>query len=445
MVSVESTLLELNSPAAALPSATPAENRSWVFRLVDIAGQSVSVLFGIASLIFLLAVVANIPILQVLSFGYLLEVTGRLARKQPLRDSFVGLRKAARMGGIILGAWLLLWPARFLSQVWLEAYIIDPTSNQTLCLRVAQFAVIALVVAHLFCAAVCGGRLRYFFWPIVAPFSFAIWFVRRFAGVPWFRRILRFTIGWISPRLVDDVCNAAPIGEWFLPSIVWKRFRAGRLFTDARDDLWAFVNGLRPGYYFWFGLKGFIGSLLWLLVPTLLLINATSASGPATVIGGLLGGFIAVPVFSLLPFLQAHFAVDGRLSRFTEVRAVLKNVGRAPIAHLFALLLTLALALPLFLLKVERIPDDLLWTLSIVFIVFTWPAKWITGWAYRRGAFGQKPRKWWIRIPTWGLLLLVSFAFVFLMFFTRYITWNGANSLLENHVFLLPAPFWLGS
>lgn len=435
----------MNSDIALQPATSTVGElpRSWPFRLSDAISRCTSILFGVVSLIFLLAVVANIPILQVLSFGYLLEVTGRLARRQPLRDSFVGLSKAARIGAILLGSWLLLLPIRMLSTIWLDAYLIDPTSPQQSFLRAVEFVLILLVVAHIFCAVLCGGKLRYFFWPVVAPLSFLLWLVRRLARRPFCRHLLDLTVGRVSPRLVNDICRAQPVRDWFLPAIVWSRVRSGGWFAEARDRLWCFVVGLRVQHYAVLGAKGFLGTALWLLVPTWLLISATAGDGPLAALAGVCGSLVAVPVFSLLPFMQAHFAVDGKLGRFLECRAVLKNMGRAPLMHWFALLLTLLLALPLFLLKVERIPDDLMWSLSVFFVVFIWPAKWLTGWAYRRGAMGSQPRRWWIRYPIWGLLLATSFLFVLLMFFTRYITWNGAASLLENHVFLLPAPFWL--
>ena len=222
-----------------------------------------------------------------------------------------------------------------------------------------------------------------------------------------------------------------------------KKIRRGGAYQAARDGFWNFFAQLNLGYYFRLGIKGFVGTGLWLLIPTALLVVSTSLDGAAAVITGLIGGSIAIPVFSVLPFLQAHFAVDGKMRRFLEVKPVVKNIGKAPIAHVIALLLTLVFALPLFLLKIEEIPAELLWSLSVVFVVFTWPARIIVGWAYALGTKREQPHRWWIRYPILTLAVPICFAFVFVLFFTRYITWNGALSLIENHVFLLPAPFWL--
>ncbi len=433
-----------NEPAGPLiEDISQQRKRSWVFRIIDLIGVGTSRLFGIVSVIFLLAVAANIPIVQFLSFGYLLEVTGRLARRQKLRTAFIGLQKAARIGSAVLGAWLLLIPLRFASQFWLDAYLIDPSSPQTRLMRVLQIVLIVLTVAHIAAAWFCGGKLRYFFWPIVAPFSFMVWIARRFAGSSKFRWVLRYTVGLLSPGIVDDICGVQPISDWFLPAILWKKILKGGAYQSARDSVWDFFASLNLPYYFWLGLKGFIGTCCWLLIPTALLVMSTNLDGPLAVLTGVFGSLIAIPVFSILPFIQAHFAVDGRFDRFLEVRKVIKNMGRAPFSHILALLLTLLFALPLFLLKVEEIPTELLWTLSIVFVMFTWPARFVIGWAYGRGTVREQPHRWWIRYPVFMLAVPISFVFVFVLFFTRYITWNGAWSLVENHVFLLPAPFWL--
>ena len=77
------------------------------------------------------------------------------------------------------------------------------------------------------------------------------------------------------------------------------------------------------------------------------------------------------------------------------------------------------------------------------FIIFSWPARLALGWAYRRGKNAPRSRPWWIRYPMLLASVPVAFAFAIILTLTRYVSWNGALSLFENHVFLLPAPFWL--
>ncbi len=416
---------------------------SWVFRLLSGVSRALTHSFGIVSVIFLLAVAASIPIIQLVSFGYLLEVSGRLARRQSFRDAMIGLNKASKLGGIVLGTWLTLLPIRFVSELWHESYLIDPTSSQTTGMRIAQVALIALALTHIAMAWSCGGKLRYFFWPIIAPCSFSIWLVRRIAGASVFRSILNVSVGWMSPHLVNDICNAKPIGDWFVPAILFKQIKAGNLYARMRDSVWDFAVSLNLPSYFMLGLKGFVGSFAWLLLPTVLLVAASYTEGGTALLTGIFGVLFAIPIFMMLPFLQTHYAKEGTLKSFLEVRAVFKNFGRAPLAHISALLLTVVLALPLFFLKIEQIPSELLWTLSVVFIMFSWPARMSVGWAYRRGVKRESPTKWWLRYPVFFLAAPVALSFALIFTLTRYVSWNGAMSLYENHVFLLPAPFWM--
>ncbi|HMC12220.1 MAG TPA: hypothetical protein VKH44_13055, partial [Pirellulaceae bacterium] len=53
-------------------------------------------LFGLVSLLACLAVLAAIPIVNLLSLGYLLEASGRVARSGRLRDGFIDIGKFAR-------------------------------------------------------------------------------------------------------------------------------------------------------------------------------------------------------------------------------------------------------------------------------------------------------------------------------------------------------------
>ena len=120
---------------------------------------------------------------------------------------------------------------------------------------------------------------------------------------------------------------------------------------------------------------------------------------------------------------------------------MLRNFRRAPIAHITALLLSLLFALPLFLLKIEEIPADLLWTLSVVFVVFSWPSRIAVGAAYRRGTRKTNGGRWWIRWPQILMAVPISAAFVAILFFSRYIAWHGAFSMIENHVFSFAGTF----
>jgi hypothetical protein len=397
----------------AYPSVLPVRMTPW--RAVAIAfNKVVWVLewpFGVATLILGLAVLAALPLLGFLSLGYLLEAGGRIARTDPerqrllyarkrnwfirrllagwllLRESFFGVRKAARVGGMVVGVGLMMLPLQLLSSLYVSAQIIAPDGPAARGWKAALIAVTVLVGMHIAMALARGGRLRYFFW----PFNI-IWLVRRIAR--------------------------------------------GGYYAAARDGVWDFVVSLRLPYYWWLGFRGFVGGLIWLVIPVSLL-----AAGRHNPLFGFVGGVWLALVLLGLPFLQMRFAAERRFQACFELGAVLSRFGRAPWAFAFALFVTLLFSLPLYLLKIEMVPREAAWLPCLFFIVFIWPTRLLSGWAYARGGRRETPRNWFFA-ATGLLAMLPSAAFyVLLVLLTQYTSWEGAGSLYEQHAFLLPVPF----
>jgi hypothetical protein len=146
-------------------------------------------------------------------------------------------------------------------------------------------------------------------------------------------------------------------------------------------------------------------------------------------------------VLLYLPFLQAHFAAEGRFVAMFEVGRVRQFFRRAPLAFWFSLLITLLFALPLYLLKIEVTPGEVAWMSSLVFVMFIYPARLLTGWAVSRGERRETPRfflfRWLSRLGA----LPVAGTYAIIVYFTQYFTWYGSWSLFEQHAFLVPAPF----
>ena len=165
-------------------------------------------MFGLLSLVVALAVLATLPVLQFLSLGYLLEVGGRVVRERSPASGFVGVRKAARLGGIVLGAWLVLLPLRFVSLMVDSARLIAPGQPGRSWLDAGIWILYSAGIATCFAALLRGGRFRHFLWP--API-----------------------------RLV-------------------RRLAAPGAYAAARDAVWDYVVGLRLPYYFWLGVRGFL-------------------------------------------------------------------------------------------------------------------------------------------------------------------------------------------
>ncbi len=382
---IEAELVEVAAPPAV--DSTALEDRRGIFRrVVSGVRQAVEWIFGCAALIVGLAILATIPVAQFLSLGYLLEVSGRIARTGRLRNGFVGVRKAARLGGFVLGAWICLWPLRGISTLLTSARIIDPESPMSQRLGLGLLVGTVLISVHIASVAWRGGRLRSFLWP--AP--------------------IRFVRSLFSRQA----------------------------YADARDALARFVTSLRLPYYFWLGARGFVGGWIWLAVPVTML--ALTREAPLL---GLLGGMLLTFMILYVLIAQTHFAAENRFGAMFEWRALRRTFKHAPVAFLTALVAALVFATPLYLFKIEITPREATWLPSLFFIVFAWPARILSGWAYARGRRRERPRFILVRWAARLAMLPVAALFAFITFITQYTSWYGVWSLYEQHAFLVPAPF----
>ncbi|MEQ8791094.1 MAG: hypothetical protein RIC55_32835 [Pirellulaceae bacterium] len=420
------------------------DERTFPFRVLDFCGSAAEWIFGAACMILLLAFLATVPVLQLLSLGYLLEASGRIARSGRLRDGFVDYRKAARVGGVILGTSLMLLPLWFISSLWYDAQLIDPTGLTARNWRIAQLILTVLLVGHVMVAWFCGGRLRHFFWPLTAPLAIASWIVKEVCRVAIKASTKGKTRRTFGERFVADIGRTLPLDRWwFVPAIVIARLRERNLYVAARDSLWEFVVGLRLPHYFWLGLRGFAGAVIWLFVPISLLAVSTSLPPVGGVLLGLLGGLLLSTVLVYLPFLQTNFAAENRFRTLFDVLSVHGFYRRTPFALFFALLVTLAGALPLYLLKIEATPREVAWLPSLVFVAFILPARLLTGWAVGRARHRQPPRWLFFRIISHLFAMPaipIAMTYALIVFVSQYVSWYGAFSLYEQHAFLVPVP-----
>jgi len=364
------------------------------FDLVRTVFSAVGWLFGLASLLVVLAALAAIPVLQFLSLGYMLEAAARVARTGKLRNGFIGIRLLGRVGGAVAASWLLVLPIRFLADVARSAEIIDPDGKSAAQWRFAAYAVAAVTMFHISMAVARGGKVRYFLW----PFNFV--------------------------------------------NVLIRVFRGGA-YAAARDTTWDTVMSLRLPHYFWLGFRGFVGALVWLLIPVSMLAVGHATFGLAPVIG-FFGGVGLAVVLLYLPLLQLRLATENRFRAAFEWLAVRRTYARAPWAITFAFIITLAFALPLYLLKIEVVPDEAQWLPALIFMAFIFPARLLMGWAVGRAnrRSEYQYRHWFFRVTGKLPLLPVAGFYVLIVFFSQYTSWNGVLSLYEQHAFLLPVPFF---
>lgn len=364
---------------------------SWIRWLIAAIFSGIESLLGLVSLLIGLAFLAAVPILQFLSLGYLLESGGRVARTGQLRQGFIGLRQAAQMGSLVLGSWLVLLPVRLVSGVVQSAWVIDPGGEGARRCRLILLFLIGLTALHLIATWSRGSRLLYFFWP--------------------------FNVLWMV-----------------------RRIRQGNFWGQSRDAVWDTFASLRLPYYFWLGCRGFLGALIWLIVPVSLLALGRLGT-PGAIFLGLIGSALFIGVVLYLPFLQIRLASTNRLKAVFAMGAVTQDYCRAPWAMSFAFVVTLLSALPLYLLKIEMIPRDAAWLVSLFFVAFIFPARLLTGWAVARAQLRPAPRHWFFRwtgrLPLWTAAIF----YVLVVYFTQFTSWYGIWSLYEQHAFLLPVPF----
>ncbi len=413
-VELESPLTTESGLDSSAPAAVPV--RSWIQWVLGSLGLAFRTMFGLASLLFLLAAVATVPIVQMMSLGYLLEVSGRVAREGRLRAGVFGWSKAGRVGSVILGGALIFSPLLLVNHLSYVAYVVDASGAPTQSLHTLAVVATLALAAHGLSAWYAGAKLRHLLWPLWFPVVFY--------------RLLR---------------GRRPARVWFPPAMIWRAIREGRLYAEARDAFWTTITGWRLPYYFWLGLRGFLGGVAWLILPVSCLVYALDRGRGVAPLIGVIGGVLFVIVLFYLPFLQVQFAADRRLRSMFEVRRVRAAFGRAPLAFLLALILTLVLATPLYLLKIEYTPREIAWLPALVFVVFAVPARLATGWALARSARRTTPRHRFFRVTGRLAMLPLVGAYVAIVFLTQYASWYGTWSLLEQHAFLLPVPFLGGN
>lgn len=346
-------------------------------------------MFGFVALIVLLSIVATLPVIQFISLGYLLE-SGRRVATGRIRDGFPGVRLAARLGSIAFCSWLLLQPLRLLRDLQVSAALLGNEQAQSR-LAISFYVASALVLCHVAWATWRGGRVRNFLWP--AP-----------------RKLLR-------------------------------ALRSGTLYARARDGVYETVLRLQAPRLFWLGLGGFLVAFGWLVIPISILVASTRLTeGPGAVLW-MIGSTVLAAALLYLPYAQLNFAMDDQMRAGFDWRRVRGQFKRAPIAFGVAMIATLLLAVPLYLLKAELLPREAAWLPAIVFVLSIWPARVLTGWAIGRAQRREENRHFISRWMSFLVMLPVVVAYVGIVYLTQYVSWYGAWSLYEQHAFMLPVPF----
>lgn len=379
------------TPPDSRPSETPP--RGWLRRGFGAIASAAEWVFGLACVMLALAVIAAVPVLQFLSLGYMLECAGRIVRTGRFSQGFIGIRPAARAGGAVGACWLMLLPIRYLADLAASAEVIDPSGPMAARFRAVVVLLSIVVPVHLALSIARGGRIRHFLWP-------------------------------------------------FHPLWFWGAFRREGSFARARDATLGLLLTLvsKLPYFWWLGFRVFVATLFWLALPVTLLALG-HARTPIAPVFGFIGAAWLAAMALYIPIIQARMAAHNSMAPMFEWREATKTYLRAPWAISFALVLSLLSAIPLYLLKVEAVPDEALWLPSLFFVVFIFPARFIMGFAVSLAEQRDRNSHWAFRWSGRLPLLPAALLYVLFVFLSQYISWSGIIGLYEQHAFLLPVPY----
>jgi hypothetical protein len=341
--------------------------------------------FGVISLLLGLVFCSTVPVLQFLALGYLLRSAGDVVRSGRLRKAFPGLQLAARIGSFVVTAWLLLFLLSILAGLARDAELIDAGSSSA---------------RWLFAMTLGAG--------VVITAQIAVAFIR---GMDW-------------TSIFRPLSNL----KW-----LW---RNGLRWTWHRQQIAAGVKTLRSLHLIELlrlGVLAYLGSLIWLLPPSLLLVGG-QREGLFRVLG------IALLAYSVttLPVIQTRFAADPRWRVFIELSAARQLQGRVPLAVFLFTFLWLALGLIPYVLLIESFPYGLLWIPSLVFVLTTLPPRLGMAWTMGRALRRDRPAGPWFRWPCALLAYAAGLIFSTLIFFSPYVVFRGSWILLDHPAFLFP-------
>lgn len=364
----------------------PFRSLWWLFR----------VLVGLAFLVPLLALLAALPGLNIISLGMLIDAEAKVGRTGRFRDGFPLLPVSTRIGTIGIMVGLFLLPIILMSSLANSQDVVREISGLDQGnLRTITTVMQTVIFVHLTLAIANGGG----FWRFLRPLS----------------NILRLQRDWKSGRFAEGV-NA------------WTT-RLLRLF--------------KPIQHLRIALFAAAGAICWLAIPTLML--GAFSTQPRVEPGGaalasFLGGILMIPVAAWLPLLQCHQATTGRFLAIFEIRKAREIIRRVPVRWAVATILLYGLAVPLYLSKIVVPPADAFWLLTPLFIIIIYPTRLLMGWVYGAGCRREERANALVQWPTRMFMIPLLGLYSLILFAVPLISEAGPRAMFENHAFLLPVP-----
>ncbi len=137
-----------------------------------------------------------------------------------------------------------------------------------------------------------------------------------------------------------------------------------------------------------------------------------------------------------LPFLQMRYAKTKKFRSFFDLRSVRHGFKRAPWLHAISALLLVVFSIPLYLLRIEMPPSQLVWLLCVFFVLFNLPTKFMIAWAIRYADKREWNRAWYNRWPAWIVLIAGLPVYVFFLYIASLASWDGSAVMILQHAFL---------
>ena len=357
---------------------------------------AVHLTFGTFCLVLMLAILAAIPGLNILTLGYLIDPQRRVAESGRLRDGFPLMVLAPRLGVICFFTLLFLVPiALGAIRVSDAAVVLSPTDVRVVRMLTFLRILQSIIAMHLMLAIARGGTVGCF----LRPIKNVLWLLRQI-----------FTV------------------------------QGREIISRGMEQVLQLV---KPVHHFWIGLKAFFGAVCWLLLPTGLLVaySAPGRTNPVFGILSFLGILLLIPVTAWLPLLQVHQAVTGKFRSIFSISAARRVIRNAPLTWMLTTVLIYAMTFPLYLTKIKLLPADALLVLTPFFILLTYPARILVAWAYHRGMSRERaawfPLRWGIKL----IMIPLLAGYAGFLFLTPFVSELGKAAPLENQAFLSPVPY----
>lgn len=242
----------------------------------------------------------------------------------------------------------------------------------------------------------------------------------------------------------------------FQPRRAWRLLRAPRESTWGELVLGAWRGVSRCLLAVWetwlWGVRGFLGTLLWLALPSFLLALGWSLGWILSferveygyIYFMLLMMFVGLVGLGLmaawLPMATAHYAATGDWRSMFDTKGIWERIGCVPVRYGVSLIMTVLLMVPLYLFRIPRLTPKTLGFLAFSHFAMIALVKLMWAGVYARSLGGEVQSQRWKWVLGWTLATTAGILFASLTLAAQFISWRGPYGFFDHMTFLLPIP-----